>query len=115
MNLTFNQKVAFVVAVLSFLSAGGSAADLVTLFGSTVAKSIAAFASIGAGIGGLFLGVVTGQANLVKDVQAMPGIEKIQVNAQANSTLAKIAVDPANDKVEVTPEATQAVEKKAQE
>lgn len=112
MNLTFNQKVAFAVALASFLAAGGSATDLVTLFGSTIAKSIAAAASIMAGIGGIFLGVVTGQSNMIKDVQAMPGVEKITVNKNANATLATMAVsnDPANSKIEATPQAATAVE-----
>lgn len=68
MNLTFNQKVAFMVAVFSFLAAGGSSADLAILFGPVVSKIIIAAASICAGIGGLFLSVVTGQANVIKDM-----------------------------------------------
>lgn len=114
MNLTFNQKVAFVVAVLSFLAAGGNAADLVTLFGATGAKLIVAGASIGAGIGGIFLGMVTGQASLVKDVRSMPGVEGITVNNKANATLAAIAVDPKEDKVAPALGAEVAVQKIAE-
>lgn len=68
MNFTFNQKVAFAVALFSFLAAGGSSADLVTLFGPTASKLIIAAASLLAGIGGLFLSMVTDQANVIKDM-----------------------------------------------
>lgn len=67
-SYTFNQKVAFVVAVFSFLAAGGSAADLTTLFGPVVAHLIQAGCSVLAGIGGLFLAMVTGTSSIVKDV-----------------------------------------------
>ena len=113
MNLTFNQMVAFGVAVCSFLAAGGSAADLTTLVGSTGAHVIQAGASVAAGIGGIFLGFVTGQANVVKDVRAMPGVENIVVNAKANPTLAAIAVDPKEDKVLIAPGAEAVVAKTA--
>lgn len=68
--MTFNQKIAFAVAAASFLAAGGSGADLVTLFGA-YAKYIIAVASLSAGIGGVFLGMVTGTNNVVKDVVQM--------------------------------------------
>lgn len=42
---------------------------------------------------------LSGQAQLVKDVAAMPGVEKITINQQANPTLAAVAVDPTQDKV----------------
>jgi hypothetical protein len=45
---------------------------------------------------------LSGQAQLVKDVAAMPGVEKITVNAQANPTLAAVAVDQTVDKVSPT-------------
>lgn len=111
MVLTFNQKVAFAVAVFSFFAAGSGAADLATLFGKTAATSITAASSLLAGIGGIFLAVVTGQGNLIKDVQAMPGIEKITVNAQANPTLAAAAVSlaPENNKIEAARGAESAV------
>jgi hypothetical protein len=45
---------------------------------------------------------LSGQAQLVKDVAAMPGVEKITINAQANPTLATVAVDQTVDKVAPT-------------
>jgi hypothetical protein len=53
--------------------------------------------------------VVSGQSNLVKTVQAMPGVESIQVNSQANKTLATLAVDQAQAKVDIIPGANAAV------
>jgi hypothetical protein len=45
------------------------------------------------------------QANTVRDVASMPGVERVTVNAQANSTLAQVATDPQQPKVgAVTPE-----------
>ena len=45
-------------------------------------------------------GVISSQGSLVSDVQAMPGVEKIVVNEQANKTLAGMAVDSAQNKIE---------------
>lgn len=54
---------------------------------------------------------VSGQANLIKDVAAMPGVQQISVNASANQTLAQIATSGASDsaKVEPVPSAATAV------
>lgn len=45
---------------------------------------------------------LSGQAQLVKDVAAMPGVEKITINQNANPTLAAVAVDQNVDKVAPT-------------
>lgn len=42
------------------------------------------------------------QANNIKDVAAMPGVERISVNAQANSTLAAVATSSDQPKVGAT-------------
>lgn len=39
------------------------------------------------------------QANTIKEVAAMPGVERISVNSAANQTLAQVATDPAQAKV----------------
>jgi hypothetical protein len=52
---------------------------------------------------GVVLAFMTGQANAVKAVQAMPGVEKIVVNQQANAALATLAVDPTQTKIETVP------------
>lgn len=78
------------------------AALLNPLFGQEMALQIVA----GLGIFNIVLGGIstglTGQAQLVKDVAAMPGVEKITVNASANPTLAAVAVDPTVNKVAPT-------------
>ena|SRR5258705_9334043 len=54
--------------------------------------------------------VFSSQAQTVKDVLAMPGVDKININAAANQTLAAIAVDPTVNKISPTPSAQQQVE-----
>jgi len=84
----------------------GSVSGLITgaallnpIFGQETSLQIVA----GLGIFNIILSSIstalTGQAQLVKDVAAMPGVEKITINEKANSTLASVAVDPTVDKV----------------
>lgn len=44
--------------------------------------------------------VLTGQGQQVRDVAAMPGVQTITVNSSANQTLAQIAVDQSQSKVQ---------------
>lgn len=39
------------------------------------------------------------QANTIKEVAAMPGIDPLSINKQANATVAALALDPANHKI----------------
>jgi hypothetical protein len=39
------------------------------------------------------------QANTIKEVRAMPGVDKVLVNENANQVLAQIATDPTEPKV----------------
>lgn len=97
MKINFNQALAVLIAILSVLAV--STANLTDLFGETIAKTVSSAANlINAMIAGI-LAAYTGQAQMVKDVAAMPGIEPIKVNAEANATLAAVAMDPAVDKV----------------
>lgn len=86
-----------------------SAALLQTLFGQDLTIKIVAVL----GIFGIILNsvgaAVSGQANLVKDVAAMPGVESIKVNSSAGQALAAVAMDPAQDKVAPTSSAMQVV------
>lgn len=92
MNLNGKQIIAIVGAVLAALMV--STTQLTDLFGPTVTKTIISTA----GLIGLILNSITaaisGQASMVKEVAAMPGVEPIKINENANSTLAAIAVDP---------------------
>ena len=107
-NLTRSQKFQIVLCVLGVLVA--STGQLTELFGTQITKYIISAAGLGvstlSGIGA----ILTGQGAQVQAVQDMPGVEKIVVNKEANATLATMAVDPAQLKIEPTPAAQTAVE-----
>lgn len=109
--MNVNQIFAIILVVLGVFVA--SAAQLADLLGPTTAKVIVSVSSLLMSILSGVLGVLTGQASQIKAVQAMPGVEKIVVNEKANQALAAIAVDPAQQKVEVMPKAVSAVNQTA--
>lgn len=111
MSLTRNQTIAIIIAVLSVLS--GGTAQLTEIFGPLAAKSIVSLTSLATAVLSAVMAVLTSQGNTVQEVQSMPGVEKITVNAGANKTLATLAVDPANSKIEASPGAVQAVNQTA--
>ena len=113
MNLTPAQIIALSISTLSVL--GGATAQLTTLFGQAVANDITTTCALLAAILGGWIAVLTGQASIVKQVAAMPGVDKITVNTQANQTLATLAVsnDASAAKVEASPAAEAAVTKTA--
>lgn len=80
----------------------GSTAQLTDVFGAHAAKLIVSLASIGNSIFGGIVTLISGQGSQIKNVLAMPGVEKITVNDQANTTLATIAVDPTQPKIAAT-------------
>lgn len=97
MNITSKQWFQIIQGINGGLITG--AALLQTLFGQDLTLKIVAVLGI---IGIIISSVATtlsGQANLVRDVAAMPGVERVSVNATANSTLASVAVDPEQNKV----------------
>lgn len=112
MNLNRNQLMAITIAVLGVLMV--STAQLTDLFGPAVAKSVVSVAALLNSILGSTLAVITSQGGQVLDVLAMPGVDKIDINAKANKTLAAIAVDPSIDKISPTPAAQAAVAATAQ-
>lgn len=107
MNLNGKQILAIVAAVLSVLAV--STVQLTDIIGPGAAKSVASVAGLGTTIMNSILAIITGQAQIVKDVQDMPGVEKITINAKANSTLATLAMDNENQKIEATPAAAATV------
>lgn len=115
--MTSIQKIALAIAVLGFAAAAGpQLTDIFAPFGSiapVIVKEIVSVAGFVSGILGVVLSFATGQASQVKAVQAMPGIEKIVVNSQANAALATLAVDPEQDKIETVPGSEKAVQKTA--
>ncbi len=108
MNLNAKQLIAIAIAVLSVTA--GSAAQLSEIIGPVYAKIVVALATLGTTTLSSVLAVITSQSSTVKEVLAMPGVEKINVNAQANTTLAAIALDPNVNKIGPTPQAATQVE-----
>ncbi len=107
MNLTLTQKIAITMVVLGVLTT--ASAQLTDIFGPNVAKDIVSVAGLlNSTLSGI-IAVLTGQSSQIKSVLAMPGVDHITVNAEANSTLATIAVDPSQAKIQPTPAALQQV------
>lgn len=107
MNLTGKQIIAIAVAVLGVLIT--STAQLTDLFGSRLAHNIVSIAGLTNSILASVLAALTSQSQMLTQVQDMPGVERITVNKDANSTLAALAVDPANAKIAPAPGAESAV------
>ena len=97
-GLNRKQSLALTIATLSVLMV--STAQLTDLFGASLAKAIVSGAGMLNGILSGWLTVLTSQSETVRDVQDMPGVERIQVNRDANQTLARMALDSENQKVE---------------
>lgn len=111
-NLTGKQVLSIVVAILSVLMI--STAQLTELLGPTIAKTIVTVAGLSNTIISSIVAALSGQASLVQDVRSMPGVERIEVNEKANQTLAKLAIDPLEDKIEVAPKAMPTVTRTAE-
>jgi hypothetical protein len=107
-NLTPAQIVILVISTAGVIN--GSAAQLAEWFGPKVAHNIITAIGFGQTLIGAWAVALTGQGSAIKQVLAMPGVDKITVNSQANSTLAAIAVDPALDKIAPLPVDKTAVE-----
>lgn len=97
MNLNGKQIIAIIIAVLGVLMI--SQTQLTDLFGAGVAKTIVSVAALANSVLGAVMAVLTSQGSQVKDVLAMPGVERVEVNAMANKTLAAIAVQPNQAKI----------------
>lgn len=93
----------------TLLGGAGQLGDL--SLSAHMVKGILAIATLGNGFLGGLVTMFGGQGSMIKTVAAMPGVEQIAVNAQANQTLAQIAtsVAPDSKKVEATPGAAAAV------
>jgi hypothetical protein len=97
-GLNRNQWFAILIVVASVLMV--STTQLNDIFGQSLAKKIIAVAGLMNGIFGGVLAVLTGQAQMVKDVSNMQGVETVKINAQANPTLARVALDKEVQNVE---------------
>ena len=107
------QKLALTIGILGFVATGGTQlTDIFAPFGSMaplIVKEIVSIAGFVSGVLGIVLTFTTGQGSQVKAVQDMPGVDKIVVNKQANATLATMAIDPAQEKIEAAPGAEAAI------
>ena len=106
-NLTPAQIIILIITTAGVLN--GSAAQLTEWFGPKMAHNIISIISFGQTLIGAWAMALTGQGSQIKDVLAMPGVDHISVNAQANPTLAAIAVDQNVNKIAPTPAAMDAV------
>lgn len=108
MQLNGKQIIAIVGAVISVLMV--SSAQLTDLLGPGVAKTIVTVA----GLTNMILQSVTvalsTQTAQVRDVLAMPGVQRMDVNASASPALATLAVDPTVNKIAPTQADRQIVE-----
>jgi hypothetical protein len=102
-NLTILQWIGIVLGLNSLFMS--STPQLTVLFGANAVPYIIALATLGNGALGVFITVIGGQGTQLRNVLAMPGVEKIDVNDRASPTLAAIAIDPAQDKIAPTPAA----------
>ena len=106
-NINSKQWFQIISGVIGGLITG--AAMMQTLFGQDLTIKIVA----ALGIANIILSstgtALSGQGATVKEVLAMDGVEKIDVNAKANATLAALAVDPNVNKIAPTPAAMQQV------
>lgn len=110
MTLNGKQIISIIGAVLGVLMI--STTQLTDLFGPGVAKTVVSIAGLVNTILSSVMAVITAtmpQGDQVKQVLAMPGVEKIDVNRNASPELAKLAVDPTVNKISATPEAQVAV------
>lgn len=123
MNLNRGQILSIIIVVLGVLV--GATTQLTDLFGAGPTKIIVSFSSlmmtILAGINTVLqspnsqlaavreMHTPEAQEMHLQAVQAMPGVEAVTVNSQANATLATMAVSAANPKIGATAEANAAV------
>lgn len=107
LGITRNQWIAIALLVLSVNM--GATSQFTDLFGAGVAKTIVSISSLGSSILAGIQIILGGQSQQVQDVRAMPGVEKIEVNEQANKALATLAVSPDDNKVTIKPGDAQAV------
>lgn len=108
--LNIQPKQWFAISILFFSVLMGASAQLVPLLGENATRAVISLSTL---INSFLAGaqIILGtQSAQVKDVLAMPGVDKIDVNSKASPALAAIAVDPKVDKIAPIPEAQNKVE-----
>lgn len=100
MNITRSQWFAIINLVLSSLMT--ATAFLTQVFGSGTAQLIVGgLGLINTIVGGIGV-ILTGQGQQLREVAALPGVERISINAGANQTVAQAATDSAQPKIGAT-------------
>lgn len=106
-NLTSGQILALVICTLGVLTTSETQLDVV--IGVTYTKVMIALSTISISVLSGWMAILFGQSSQIAAVSAMPGVEKITVNAKANQTLAAMATDVTQDKISPIPSETAAV------
>jgi hypothetical protein len=99
-DLTLIQILGIILIVNGALT--GSLNEMTDLLGAGLAKHIVSICTIGSSVCGGLVTMFGGQSTQVRNVMAMPGVESIKVNGQANQALSRLAVDPDEPKIEAT-------------
>jgi hypothetical protein len=108
MNFTFQQKLSMTIGFVgAATSAFGALGPLLTPTETLIGTVIFGFVSACLAVVGT---VTSSQSAQVQAVAALPGVEKVVVNAKANQPLAQQAVDQSQSKVVPLPEAASAVQ-----
>jgi hypothetical protein len=104
MNL--NVILAILIAILGVLMV--STVQLNDLFGPKLAHNIVSVSALLNSLIASILAVLSGNVAMMKNVAALPGVERVQVNAGASPAVASVAVDPSQPKVGGTTDQVQA-------
>lgn len=108
MDLNRGQVLSILTAVLGVWVA--SATQLNDLVGPAMTKVIIAASTLTMSTLAVVNTILQSQGSQISAVQAMAGVDKIVVNEKANATLATMAVDRTNEKIQTTPQAQRAVQ-----
>lgn len=100
MNINGKQIIQIIGVIISVAMV--SSAQLTDLLGAPVAKTIVTIAGLTNMILQGITVALTTQTAQVQDVAAMPGVERISINAQATPALAAVATDRDQPKVGAT-------------
>lgn len=104
-NLTLVQWIGIMIGLNSLLM--GATPQLTVLFGTAAVPIIVAIATLGNGALGVFVTVIGGLGTQALNVVA--GGASVAVGPNAKPSLATLAVDPANNKIDAAPGAEAAV------
>lgn len=104
-NLTLVQWIGIVIGLNSLLM--GATPQLTVLFGTAAVPIIVAVATLGNGALGVFVTVIGGLGSQARNVVA--GGASIAVGPNASASLAALAMDPAQSKIDAAPGAGAAV------